>query len=683
MPESYFEKARITVDAELKSKKFFRTKPYSGPVTITVSKVNPPKTLQTINVTAKDGKFDRPVTFEAPAVDKTEEFYQLRVACSYKQINKLLLEASIWPRTSNARLVDEKGKNLADVDLTVTQGSDSLELTSGPDGTCVVPLFARAPYSLVVTGRYFVLEEKQATAGQFRNHFFKVKKAIKARIDSPKTDADPYKADPDDSEAKIQYVNVVSANPDHRETGGCDARGPNLVVSITADPPDSGKKDDKVFFSVTFGKESKRNAPATGIDTAIPVLDKKVQDKTTTGYVLLAADGGKASFEINLGIAGGDTCTVKVGGTPAVEDAKFKLVNWRKMYAQATKTASITPPSLADAVDCLKKVHIDLEDSVADAVDVDASQAPPGSVVDGNAIVKSGMPATSLIVGDHNVAWFQAKLQARFASEKLPCAHLIYCHEQLDANNAPIDSTTTILGRKAGQTQGTVAFPGGGSVPGVAIPGTVAGRNGLFFSKDLRDGSDAVKSCSWQEVGGPGSGTIDPADYAIDSPNQGNTLYIRLPQAAKDLSDAGKTIRIAYKVAYSKGWYNGWTTSSGRHIVIKVGRADKDICGTIVHEIGHAINQAAKSPDGFPGLPAPPHERYYTNNRGHQGPHCADGIDAATYNDATQRMDTSHASSKCTCIMYGAGSSLRNQNLAFCSKCEPYVKAAQITTVST
>lgn len=684
MPDSYFEGATITIEASetMKKKKFIGTKPYTGPVTLIFEKGSPAKELSKKTENATKGKFDKKITYTAPPVDAAEEYYELRVMCQYKKVNKLLLRTTIWPKESKVQINDDTDKAKSACPFIVRQeGVDQQDLTTDGQGKCNIQLLARKPYTIHMAASYEIKEDKQRTAGQFRDHVLKVRDTIKAKFVSPKVDEAPYIADPDAAPAKKQYVNLPSGTASPAEDGGCDAKGNLVVFTVCADPPESGKKDDKIFFSVTFGKESKRINPAPALGTNIAVLGKSVVDKTTKGYVKLDADGGKAKFEVDLGIGGGDTCIVKIGGTDEVKEGELKLINWRKVYTQITKSATTTAPGLAPAKECLKKVFIELEESTADNVDLAPTDLPAGAIVDGS-LLKAGAPAQSLVVGIHNADGLKSKLKARFASENLPCAHLIFCDFQIDANKPPYSSSTPVLGKKTGQTQGMVNFPGGGNVPGLVVEGSAIAGKALLVSIDLNDGSDAVKECKWQEAGGTGNGVITSADYKIDQVGSGNKLFIRLPDAAKTLSDQGKTINVSYKVAYGLGFYNGWCTGTGAHNVIAVGRPDQDICGTIVHEIGHAIQQSPKNAGYFPGLPDPPHARYYTDNRGHQGPHCADGIDDTYYNDVSKRMDTVHAQDRCTCIMFGAGASLRNQTLAFCAKCKPYVMAVSVKKVS-
>jgi hypothetical protein len=683
MPESYFEDATITIDATLTTKKFVGTKPYTGPVKLSFFKGTEAKPFFTSVVNAVDGKIDKPFKHKLPKVENTEEYYDLRVSAEYKKVNKALLAATIWPKETKVQFVGKDGKGLPNWRFIVKQqGINDQALVTDGEGKCTVTLMARKAYTVKTAGSFQVLEDKQATAGQYRDHVIKVDPTIVAKFISPIVTEAPYKADADNAPAMMQFVNLKSGTAEHNEGAGCDAKGNILAITVSADPEENGRKDDKIYFEISFGRESKRSNPAPALLGDFAVYERKTVGKKITGYVKLDADGGKATFEVNLGLAGGDTCEVKIGGTDAVSDAKFKLINWRKIYGQVTRVASLPTPDLTPAKDCFKKTFIDFEVDSADEVLVADDKVPAGSIVDG-AIIESGAPSEALIVGDHNVTAFKALLDTKFGSEDRPVAHLIFCHFQLDADNTPATGKKFIKGKKTGQTQDTIAFPGGGTVPGIKVEGTFADASGLFFPIDLKDGSNAVKSCRWEEVGGTGAGDIPSTDYKIDHPAHGNNFYVRLPAAAKSLSDAGKKIRVRFKIAYAKGWYNGWCTGAGRHLVIKAGRPAKDICGTIVHEIGHAISQSPKEPGTFPGLPAPPHERYYTNNRGHSGPHCADGLNATDYDTATFRMDTVKAQNECTCIMFGAGADLRNNTMAFCAKCTPYVKAVAISTVST
>ena len=695
MPQNFFEGATVTITdpegaapgSKMTQKKFFGNRPYSGPAVVEFLRGDDQTVFETKNVTIKSGKLTAPVMQVMPAVKPTEASYDVRVTCKYKNQTKLMLFCTIWPKQVKV-LFQDPGKQPAKsfAFFLKQKGVEDQDLVSGTDGKSTIDLLVRGPYSLEPKNKFKVQKDEQVTPSQFRDHKITVETVITARFLSPDITKDIYLDDPDASPAKKQWINLKSKEAEHAIDSGCDAKGHTVVFAVTADPPEEGQPGDKIYFEINFGKESKRNDPPPKLLDGWGGNELTVLEKKTTGYVILAPVGDAMTgyFEVDLGEAGGDTCEVKIGGTAAVGDAELKLINWRKIYAQVTRTAGLAKPSLVPAQDCFKKVQIDLEDAPADEVIIPDDEVPDGGIVDGSHIRK-GAPAQCLVVGDHNVEFFQAKLNARFQASNLPVAHLIYCDIQVDAYNPDYTNTYRIRGKSKDQTQSLRKFPGDTDLtPGVKISAKKINGSALFFPIDLFDGENAVKSCTWTEVGGGGnSGSIPEVDYMIDPVNNGNYLHVRLPDAAKGLSDGGADIKVTVKVAYALGWYAGWCTSGDRHNVVRVGRPDQDVCHTIVHEVGHAIFQAAVAPAAFPGLPAPPHERYYTNNRGHLGPHCADGVDQATYEDESIPLDTVAAQNKCTCVMFGAAAAVTIQNLSFCDKCVPYVRAAVIKTVST
>ncbi len=343
---------------------------------------------------------------------------------------------------------------------------------------------------------------------------------------------------------------------------------------------------------------------------------------------------------------------------------------WRKLYCQVTALDGMTIPSLGVAQATFKDVFVDFEEDVDARVLVTEAAAPAGSIVDG-AVISGAHPAKTLIVGDHNVAPFKAK----FRNNKSPTAHIIFCHEQLDANAGPYDVTYSLLAADCDLS---------GTIYSLDVLGNYTGNNSaLFFPKNLKTGANSISKCKWKCLeDATKNGDISQA--AVTFAAGRDSVTIPFPAEASALLGAGKTIELQLTIAYAEGWFNGWCTSGDSHNVIKtVGRPEAGMCCTIVHECGHAINQSPKDSGPFPGIKAPQHKRYYTNNRGHQGPHCADGVDDAYYNNGANRMDTGHANGLCTCIMYGAGSDVRNANAKWCARCRPYVLGVGIAQVTT
>jgi hypothetical protein len=103
-----------------------------------------------------------------------------------------------------------------------------------------------------------------------------------------------------------------------------------------------GKKGFFVNFLVTFGpsgglkhtNKSDRNSPKTELKNEALKEFKTIKDGIEySGTVEIDEDKDNVGeIKICLGHAGGDTCTVKIGGTSTCEDASITFTNWRKIF---------------------------------------------------------------------------------------------------------------------------------------------------------------------------------------------------------------------------------------------------------------------------------------------------------------------------------------------------------------
>ena len=147
-----------------------------------------------------------------------------------------------------------------------------------------------------------------------------------------------------------QYVNLPTADQ------GRDGKGTTVKIKIGARDSrgrigiNNNGSGMQVFVQATFGPDgsaSEPNSPlrlkrekskradasnktelldATGITNAPSRKAKVYKGKVTLG------EDGTAEFRVSLGLAGGDTCEVKIGTTDAVDDDKRFFENWRKLY---------------------------------------------------------------------------------------------------------------------------------------------------------------------------------------------------------------------------------------------------------------------------------------------------------------------------------------------------------------
>ena len=234
---------------------------------------------------------------------------------------------TVWPRKIQVEAVDKDDKAVKGVEFLVTQdGADSGKPVTGAKGTQVHFLAKPAAFSLGVTPPYLLKEWLDPKTGRKR----------KARVEK-KVVAEFVKPQPPESGDEVkQWVNLPTSD------SGRDHQGHEIEfeVGVKGENPGErgGASGDTLYIQVKFagksGDKSKRNDPVTelkadGLDGAVT---KEDDDKTQKGKIKLGGDQGTCKFKVCLGLAGGDTCEVKIGGTDACADATFKLVNWRKLY---------------------------------------------------------------------------------------------------------------------------------------------------------------------------------------------------------------------------------------------------------------------------------------------------------------------------------------------------------------
>jgi hypothetical protein len=112
---------------------------------------------------------------------------------------------------------------------------------------------------------------------------------------------------------------------------------------------DMGRRGDVIHIACSFGRESARTTPqpallATGL-AAPPVAADS--NRSYTGRIVLG-EGGRAKFSVELGLAGGDTTTVKLGATSACDQASLSFVNWRRIDYQSWMPLATGSERLSD-----------------------------------------------------------------------------------------------------------------------------------------------------------------------------------------------------------------------------------------------------------------------------------------------------------------------------------------------
>ncbi len=338
MAEDIWEKSKYKVKVSL----IDDSKPYDGKVDLYLLKdgdeAKPLKSEK--DITVKPGKpIER--SFDVPAVDPDKPTYKLSLLAKYgpaKEKSQELADATVWPKDIEVHAKNqEDDSDFKDVKLLLKQaGVEVAKPVTAKDGKCKVELTRKAPYTLEVRSPYQIVEDKSVPA-TLRQHELVVVRRIVTMFVKPNVVPDkPWVAnDPTNNEANRKhacrlYVNLKSKNKDAAE-----GHGHVVEFEVSAKPKADGKKNDRIYIEVTFSRESDRDNPepkvldAPAVNDLTPDADKKVY----TGYVVLEKDGGTAKFKVDTGLAGGDTCTVAIGGRDdAVTDEQLKFVNWRRLW---------------------------------------------------------------------------------------------------------------------------------------------------------------------------------------------------------------------------------------------------------------------------------------------------------------------------------------------------------------
>ena len=651
MPIDIFEKSTITLTGEVHSG-------HKKATEATFRILRNGLQLTTASAPLKDQRAE--TTWECPELGDDDDPYVLSFKMEIEgQEYNVTTTYKVWPRWVKAtalRVADDKPFQY--FKFKAQQGSSKDAITD-TKGECVVYLSEPAPvtFEAIAPG-----EIKTWVKDRGRKRTFKAERKYKAEFVAPKKSAKPY----------TQLVNLSTGDK------GRDQKGSLVVVKVGAEGDTKrkakqrlGHHGDVIYLKATFGRESKRNSPLPGISDA-KNIQRSPDGKTVTAEVKLGALGEPAPFKLELGLAGGDTCKLEIGTTPACADQKMEFTNLRELFYQLTYPSGLTEPSLAHMTAGLDGAKIKYSKYKAlTYAEGDTPAAPLGSWFDGP-MVSANLTGRCVNIGDHNKGFFHAK----FVDTHNPVGvHVLVCHVQFDGGvgNAQLAHVSV----KVERSDGKVTFPpsGGSQERGVAID--VSGVGGQVLEMAFQDGGKGWRNARWESLAswGPAKGSAGdiPDDHIdVNWRQRKNVVTVKLPSKAAFLVSLGIDVRVHLDVYYSKGTYNGESDGARPNLqLIRVrppsDGGEKGMNGTMLHELGHTIKQAVQTAP--PGLDIATHGRTYTG-RGHQGPHCADGLDAALYNDPSKNL---RGQKNCACVMYGEGADERP--VAFCARCLPFVKA--------
>jgi hypothetical protein len=597
--------------------------------------------LTTVNGKVVDGFATGEWTPEGPAEDDDLQEWELyfKVKCAGLETQSApLLVYTDW---AEVKCVDAEGNPKAEVPLVIqvsetkrpgdTDGGGLFKAEELPHGAVQVQF--EEPYELIE----WVSEDGPKLEA-------KVRKALPGKLIWP------------EAGQHQQYVNLD-------EDGEAPEQGHTITIKATLE---DGKAGDLIYFKVEWGEENSQRS-----DPKPEVVGGAEEDWCPQGgkQLSLPGDEGEVEVQVELGLAGGDVVHVFVSGTEEFKKAKTQVVtitNWRRLYYQITRMETSPVPNLGPAMKALAEVFVEYE--LTEEVTVSEDDAlPDGSLLKGREVGELGVSGTMLNIGEHDVEWWQGK----FKGAKSPLeAHLILadCLYDCGPGGEPIEQTVEALAEYGRKTLSLAD-----------------GETYTVFSRSLIDGDSSVRPGSYWESAAP-EGHPDHGKRGDITPSQaefgslyGDKVQITLPDEAKaivgEIREAMRSdpldpetkhpVKVVVNLHVARGPYGGMT--DGLHQVLTTSGDESYFNGVLVHELGHAIKMClAETP---PGLSADDHGRQYTG-RGHQGEHCAHGINEETWaNGQDFRAGDGY------CVMWGSSYDGGSNPVGYCSRCLPFTKA--------
>jgi len=660
--------------------------------------------------------------FQPPAVDDSLDYYELTYKVKVEPPGKPTRTSPgretirVWPKTAKITFTSDDDKAHKKVKFRiVSKKKKDFNYESDENGGWEddLPMDEKTvdEYEVEVHSPWEIVEK---TTPKGRKREYKVsKKPFQALFLSP---------DPDNPNEKVkQYVNKALVDPWDKDS----PHGSQITFSI-ASKEDHGSQDDTVYIQCEFGRESERDTPKPDLLDENLVGGSKTEEdngKCVKGQVKLDANK-KAMFKVELGCAGGDTCTVKIGATEACGDALLEFQNWRKLKYISVHPKPEDPSKVSDfgslngdgnpgfsnnlkstLEKTMEQAFIELESTRLDWYD--ATKVNSSNIVAATHVEKTGADKTVAVLTDSQVDTVRnsdgADGQAQadtfsiywtdfyMDSEKeIPAAYTLSSNQQ--------DNIDVLVGSDIAYAfDPTIEDETVGCVKEIKwklheIQDGAAWR--AVVDGDLQGGMSALSGLNaWQ--------TVVAADYAKFFKLKNWRKYkITLPTTgATDpgnlLNYNGRRFKIRYSVVFRAHEVFACAAAIRGTVNIASGAGDidaKTLAASLSHEMGHNMgqgyldssgpcnNHARDNADRISGLTVPavvPDGYIYCEHiaGAGQGVHCAYGL--SKYQRGKNPI-YSPASANCT--MYDCDTPRPNPD--FCENCLKLVKAEKLDDVT-
>jgi hypothetical protein len=520
-------------------------------------------------------------------------------------------------------------------------------------------------------------------------------------------------------------VNRATAN------AGADKRGQRVSIRVGGkgdaarlEAGWTGVQGAEVLINCFFSKTTAR----TDVPFALGnVLDGSSRGNWELGRVLLGPDK-TATFEVDLGFAGGETCVVEIGTSRNLIDDSIEVVHerleletWREIDYRmlvpksdgATRITdlsvlkSTTDPNFADLTTAAIKTAFDpvkvrlVPKSVA-FYDATALQGNGDGAVYADGTLFN-QPGRRLVVFPRTdtTAFFSALPGYPDPSTLtvLVCDHIA----------APAEWTQVFPKITAPGPQGVL--PGRYALP-KAVDGTIGAiARGAFPVSRIRWKATHFYGPNETQISDPSHPGWDARDWTVLSTEvdirrhlsldcrsvtfafpAGDAAYPgqQFPIDAGELKTGGVKIAITIQVQGACVALPGGSARRGDVLLsTECGTAHVNgLARVIVHELGHCMGQAYGSTAAMvgvparaaeiPGIPFPavvPGGVIYSQH-GQSGVHCATGVDPRDVDPFTGVQDA-----QATCVMYGSGDMTAATVWSFCAACQKYVLAENLSDI--
>lgn len=524
--------------------------------------------------------------------------------------------------------------------------------------------------------------------------------------------------------SKSDKAQEVLVNLDTTDEGR-DLKGSSIKFKVGS-KDNAGKKDDVIYVQVKFGRESERNKPLPEL-TGVIGLVKTDGDKTQKGSVKLDKDAGGATFKVELGSAGGDTCEVKIGSTEKCEDAVIRLINWRKLEYEllqpksdgATRSSDYTvfkgsgvtglPDKCVSYMDeTLKEVFLKFtEKKASDYAKGDLPLSGDHNVFDGAFVGKDAGKKVVVLTYKQLTALLGAKTTYRGDNRVVT---MVWCDYY--AKLKQWDQKVTEIFKETNAVSSLNVFKT--ALDSDSGLGCTHGKPSIT---KLTWKATHYHEGTWKPITAPtdpGYAHRNNTDITAEADINAHVEFtdwwhikIKLPDThaafpgkalAKDangqLSDGGKVVRIEMHIQGVGASFgvNGSALQGDIQMNTFAGAVKPvGMGGVILHELGHNMGQAyannttdatfgRKPANAIPGIPFPKDVTAggdIYGGRNHQGTHCAKGLKDKTAAD----FNTVKAYKERKCIMFGGADMESSTTYRFCADCGKFIKAEVLENI--